>query len=398
MVDDRQIIHTVSSGPPIGHSDHCIVNFSIFTCKRHETQTDWTSVTISEKSNVSKFAWRKADHDSISTYLQSIDWYQVICCNPSAKLSWLAFTSVVWDAVKMFVPEVNGATHKYRPKHYSREIHRLATKKRQAWRKLRLNPTDIKLRQHYRRCSNVLKNSCRDQIVKQETEIVNAKNLGTFYRFVNNRITYRTPIGALVDDDGTIVTDDAAKAALFNKCFASLGSVDDGKLPICNVKQCTALESVVFDESRVIAAINKLKNNLSAGPDALPPLFFKYHKYCLAKPLALLFTQMLSVGFVPSDWLRAIIIPVFKKSSAAIATNYRPISLTCVASKIMERIVAKALLEHLVENDLLSSAQHGFLKGKSTCTNLLESHNDWTLCLQNKHKSHCYLYRLQQSF
>jgi len=94
---------------------------------------------------------------------------------------------------------------------------------------------------------------------------------------------------------------------------------------------------------------------------------------------------MLSVGFVPSDWLRAIIIPVFKKSSAAIATNYRPISLTCVASKVMERIIAKALLEHLVENDLLSSAQHGFLKGKSTCTNLLESYNDWTLCLQNKH-------------
>ena len=40
----------------------------------------------------------------------------------------------------------------------------------------------------------------------------------------------------------------------------------------------------------------------------------------------------------------------------------------------MERIIAKALLEQLVENDLLSSAQHGFLKGKSTCTNLLDSH------------------------
>ena len=51
----------------------------------------------------------------------------------------------------------------------------------------------------------------------------------------------------------------------------------------------------------------------------------------------------------------------------------------------MERIIAKALLEHLVENDLLSNAHHGFLKGKSTCTNLLESYNDWTLCLQNKH-------------
>ena len=108
-------------------------------------------------------------------------------------------------------------------------------------------------------------------------------------------------------------------------------------------------------------------------------------KYCSAKPLALHFTQMLSVGFVPSEWLRAIIVPVFKKGSAGIATNYRPISLTCVASKVMEHIIVKALLEHLVENDLLSSAEHGFLKGKSTCTNLLESHNDWALCLQNKH-------------
>ena len=44
---------------------------------------------------------------------------------------------------------------------------------------------------------------------------------------------------------------------------------------------------------------------------------------------------MLSAGFVPSNWLRAIIVPVFQKSSAGIATNYRPISLTCVASKVI---------------------------------------------------------------
>ena len=154
----------------------------------------------------------------------------------------------------MFVPEVNDAWHKYRPKHHPRKIHGLATKKRQAWRKLRLNPTDIKLRQHYRHCSNVPKNSCLDEVVNQETKIVNAQNLGTFCRFVNNRITYRTLIGALVDEDGTIVTEDAAKSALFNKCFASLGFVDDEKLPTSNVKQCTALESVVL-VSRVLSLL-----------------------------------------------------------------------------------------------------------------------------------------------
>jgi len=37
-----------------------------------------------------------------------------------------------------------------------------------------------------------------------------------------------------------------------------------------------------------------------------------------------------------------------------------------------------------VSNNILHPAQHGFIKGRSTCTNLLESVNDWTLCVQTK--------------
>jgi len=88
--------------------------------------------------------------------------------------------------------------------------------------------------------------------------------------------------------------------------------------------------------------------------------------------------------FVPSDWTKAIIIPVYKKSCIGCVTNYRPISLTCTACKLMERIIAKRIYVHLAENYLLSQAQHGFVSGHSTCTNLLECLNDWTLTVQNK--------------
>jgi len=64
--------------------------------------------------------------------------------------------------------------------------------------------------------------------------------------------------------------------------------------------------------------------------------------------------------------------------------NYRPISLTSVAETLMEREIANTLYEHLSCNGLPSSVQHGFVKGKSTCTNLLECVNDWTLILQDK--------------
>ena len=55
-----------------------------------------------------------------------------------------------------------------------------------------------------------------------------------------------------------------------------------------------------------------------------------------------------------------------------------------MAGKLTERRIANALYEHLSCNGSLSSVQHGFVKGKSTCTNLLECINYWTLILQNK--------------
>ena len=91
------------------------------------------------------------------------------------------------------------------------------------------------------------------------------------------------------------------------------------------------------------------------------------------------------MAFVPADWKKAIITPVFKKGIAGDVSNYRPILLTCIPSKLMERIIAQRIYEHMVNNNILHHAQHGFCKGKSTATNLLETLNDWTLAIQDKH-------------
>jgi len=49
-------------------------------------------------------------------------------------------------------------------------------------------------------------------------------------------------------------------------------------------------------------------------------------------------------------------------------------------------VVANKVRDHLISNNMLHPAQHGFMKGRSTCTNLLESVNDWTLYVQDKHQ------------
>ena len=124
---------------------------------------------------------------------------------------------------------------------------------------------------------------------------------------------------------------------------------------------------------------------LSCGPDNLPSLFFKQTANSIAVPLATLYSQLMSVGVVPDQWKTAVVVPVFKSGIATSVSNYSPISLTCVACTIVERIIVDQMTDHLMQNGVLNKAQHRSLKGLSICSNLLEAFNDWTLSLNDCH-------------
>ena len=65
------------------------------------------------------------------------------------------------------------------------------------------------------------------------------------------------------------------------------------------------------------------------------------------------------------------IAPIFKKGERYCPSNYRPVSLTCACSKLMEHIISQHLLNHLEANNILFEKQHGFRKKRSTDTPLL---------------------------
>ena len=92
------------------------------------------------------------------------------------------------------------------------------------------------------------------------------------------------------------------------------------------------IQQIVFTERAVTSDISKPKSNLSGGPDGLPPLFFKHTCSSIAGPLAMMFTQMMSVSSVPDDGKAVTIVPVYKTGLATDVRNYRPISLTCVST------------------------------------------------------------------
>ena len=83
------------------------------------------------------------------------------------------------------------------------------------------------------------------------------------------------------------------------------------------------------------------------GPDVLTTYIFKRGASEIASILRMLFTQSLNTSTLPEDWLTANITPVYKKGSRSIPSNYRPISLTSVCSKVMERIVFHSIMQRV---------------------------------------------------
>ena len=103
--------------------------------------------------------------------------------------------------------------------------------------------------------------------------------------------------------------------------------------------------------------VQKLLANLNpskaAGPDKLSPRVLKELSYVLADPLARLFRKSLASGQVPLGWKHANVTTVFKKGQKYLCSNYRPISLTSVISKVMEHIVCSSLMNHAEYHNIL---------------------------------------------
>ncbi|CAH8548090.1 unnamed protein product, partial [Dicrocoelium dendriticum] len=91
----------------------------------------------------------------------------------------------------------------------------------------------------------------------------------------------------------------------------------------------------------------------------------------LSEPLTCVFTLSPDSCAPSSEWKDAIICPIFKDGDSALPANYRLVSLTRVVVKLFEELVRNMVENHLNKLNVLSAAQHDFLKGFLCLTNLL---------------------------
>ena len=118
-------------------------------------------------------------------------------------------------------------------------------------------------------------------------------------------------------------------------------------------------------------AIFVMNVDTSGSPDDIHPRVLK-ELVDMSNPIALLLNRTMDEGVIPYDWKKATVSPIYKKGSRSYASNYRPISLTSIICRMMETFVKRELMTHLINQNLLSTKQHGFNSGRSTSTQLLK--------------------------
>jgi len=108
--------------------------------------------------------------------------------------------------------------------------------------------------------------------------------------------------------------------------------------------------------------LSTYKLRTASGPDGISSIMLRNTSSSIVPSLSSLFNLSLRSGCVPSDWISSNVIPVHKSGNQSLVSNYRPISLLSLVSKVLERIVHNRLSHHLSSNSLLSGDQFGFQK------------------------------------
>ena len=118
--------------------------------------------------------------------------------------------------------------------------------------------------------------------------------------------------------------------------------------------------------NEVSTVIQSLKNGKSSGPNSIPIKLLKVLEPHISLTLSSLINESFETSTFPDTLKIAKVIPVFKKGLSTKTSNYRPISLLSIFSKIFEKVMYQRLYKFLEVGELLFDMQFGFRSGHST--------------------------------
>lgn len=373
---DEAFIFDTKVTEPFIASDHSAI---VFKCKSPFTLVNEILPSVRDYGN--------ANWDRITRYLDDLDWTSMFSSCQTVHDYWDVFSLHLNKAITVNVPTVrlpiNSTNKSNKASAYPPFLKRLINRKRRLYRVRNHSALN---KEKYRALNKRFKKESFRYAAARERKILGSGDKNKLYKYIRKQRCNDNGVSPLKDNCGNIVVTDIDKANLLNSCFSSFFTADDGKLPSVNRKVAggVSLANIEFTPFNVRKVMRKLRPKKSRTPDNLPSIVFKKLADSLCSPLSVIFNVSFITGSLPEIWKLAHVVPIFKKGDSSDPENYRPISLTPVACKIMETCICDKMMSFFKQHNVISRQQHGFLSKHSTCTQLLESIYDWSLSLNDK--------------
>jgi len=189
-----------------------------------------------------------------------------------------------------------------------------------------------------------------------------------------------------------------------NRHFVNVVTTDLGLVEE-NIRHFNNLEHSARDKFHFeyVTPETVMKTVLSIGSNAkgiddIPVSFFKLCLFEFTPAMMHICNFSLQHGCFPDMWKCALVKPLAKVPVPRTAKDLRPISLLCVGSKILEKIVYEQITKYLELHGILNPLQSGFKKGHSTSTALLKVSHDIRKAMDSKKLSLLILYDFSNAF
>jgi hypothetical protein len=369
FTNEEAMIKNLSHNPPLGKSHHHVLTFD-YVCYTRRKDTNDEMKYIYSKGNYSEMRTELAA-ENLEEKLDAL----------STQEAWDMFSEVIKRLTKKYVPTVKTGKKSKKPLWLCEKTMAKVKKKNKMFKRY-METREGRDYAEYAKARNQARKACRQSIKNYERDIAKlAKtNPKAFYAYTSSKLKTREGVADLENEDGTFVTVDMDKATKLNNFFCSVFTQEDTScIPTCESKQCISpLKDIDIEVEVVKKLLKTLDESKSQGPDELHPKILKEMAEELAGPMSCVFRKSINEGVVPRQWKQANVTPIFKKGKKQRKENYRPVSLTSIACKVMEKIIRDRIIQHLLTNEVLTNCQHGFVPGRSCVTNLLGVLDDWT--------------------
>lgn len=366
FTNEQNMVDNIEHCAPLGKSHHDILIWKL-------------NCYTTKKSSIREiYNYRRGDFDLLRRLVAEENMGDI--GELPVQEAWVRFLHVVHTCVTRSVPTVKlDPSRTKKPAWIEEDVLRKIKEKNKAYKQYRRTSSLTDYKKYTR-----LRNQCRWESRKSKATF--ERNLARtakedpkeVFKYINSKLKTKSDISELETAGGT-VTLDIDKANILNDFFVSVFTQENGNVPQCpRGGEIRDIPELQISEEKVRTKLIKLKANKAAGPDDLNPRILKELAPIISHPLAQLMQNSLRQGIVPNDWREAHICAIHKKGAKTLPNNYRPVSLTSQVCKIMESIIRDHIFSHLMDNNIISRHQHGFIPGRSCATQLLECLDKWT--------------------